>query len=608
MIGIKYEYVKSNNNRIMEDRIADNAVGGEDGALITGNISNRHEGVLVNASSSTKKPSLLRASLLRRTTTRVTNKRSPPATAAMEKKHRITIVASTDIPVGFCGCCDATPQISSSSGRDKTSSSHEIDTATTRTPADDVVISNTKTFQTVDDCDSDNGNDNNIQDDTSSHDENNDLNISVNVSVDEDEVEMELNGPTRVEQLDQQTIGIAATTIDTQSLLQPDQSSCDEEEVELGLDRPTRVKQPDPQTTVTAVNTATIAAKTLSKPDQSSCDEEEEVELGLNRPTRVKQPDQQTIITTTTVASTKSLSKPDQSCDEEEVKLSRPARVKQPDQQTTVPTATVASTNNLSIVVNGNDIVVEYRDDNGSERKKSSHQALQNSFGGDAAVKALSAPAANLMVSTQKQTARRRARGIMKRPRDSNLTYHHPRRPQPPPLPPPGYRETTSPLSWMTASTADSSEDPYAERQRHFLNAPPTAITTTKKKRVKFDEKLLSDQYQSSKLRRRAKYEQRRSFWGILSMAMPVIMPYLIAVLILIASSMIPLPATTQRRQQSSNNLTLLLKPELANGRKNKRGSTRQSKMPTSPPIFIDIASRMWDERTKLEADVDLNL
>jgi hypothetical protein len=648
----------------MEDRIADKAVAdvGEDGALVISDISNRHEGILVNASSSTKKPSLLRASLLRRTTTRVTNKRSLPVrtATAIETRHIITTVASTDIPVGCCGCCDATtPQIISNSGRDKstTSSSHEIDTATTRTPADDVGIGNTKTFQTVEDCDSDNGdgNDNNIQDDTSSsHDENNDyLNISVNVSVDEDEVEMELNGPTRVESPDvQQTTGSAGIIVDSQRLLQPDENSDDEEvepELELELNPPTRVEQPDvQQKTGTDVITVPLATKILSQPDQSSCDEDdvelelnrptsvkqpdlqkisidvavdtqnllqpdqsscveaEKVQMGLNRSTSVKQPNPQTTITTvnTATVAAKRISKPDQSsCDEEEVKLNRPPRMKQPDQQiTNVPTATVASTKNLSIVVKGNDIVVEYRDDNGSERKKSSHQLLQNSFPGDAAVMAPSA--SNSMVSTQKQTARRRPRGIMKRPRDSNLTYHHPRRPQPPPLPPPGYRETTSPLSWMTATTTDSTEDPYAERQRLFLNAPPTAITTTKKKRVKFDEKLLSEQYQSSKLRRRAKYEQRRSFGGILSMAMPVIMPYLIAVLILIASSMIPLPATTLRRQQSSNNLTLSLEPKFANGRKNKRGRTRQSMMPTLPPIFIDVASRSWDERTNLKAEV----
>jgi hypothetical protein len=189
----------------------------------------------------------------------------------------------------------------------------------------------------------------------------------------------------------------------------------------------------------------------------------------------------------------------------------------------------------------------------------------------------------------------------MKRPRDSNIAYHHPRRALPPPLPPPGYnRETSSPMSWMTATTADSSEDSSTERQLHFLNAPPTAITTTKKKRVKFDEKLLSEQYHSSKLRRRAKYEQRSSFFGILSMAMPATMPYVIAVLILVASSMIPLPAT--HRQQQSLNLSLSLEPELTTGQ-NKRGRANVSKMPTSPPILFDVASRMWDKRAKLEEE-----
>jgi hypothetical protein len=246
-----------------------------------------------------------------------------------------------------------------------------------------------------------------------------------------------------------------------------------------------------------------------------------------------------------------------------EEESNRLSRMKRAQQQTTATAATV-STSNLSIVVTGNDIVVEYRDDNRG---------------------------AGSSLSQKQPSTRRRPRGIMKRPRDSNITYHHPRRPLPPPLPPPGYRESSSPMSWMTATTADSSDS----SARQFLNAPPTAITTSKKKRVSFDEKMLMKQYNSARLRRQAKHEQRRSLSGIVSMAMPVIMPYLIAILILVASSMIPLP-TAQRQQQPS--LSLSLEQELVDGRE-KKSKTKESRLPTSPPILVDVGSRMWDKRTK---------
>lgn len=248
---------------------------------------------------------------------------------------------------------------------------------------------------------------------------------------------------------------------------------------------------------------------------------------------------------------------------EAETDSSQSLKTKQPCQQTSVKTATV-STSNLSIVVTGNDIIVEYRDVNEDERKEPS--------------------------SVQKQQlAPHRPKGIMKRRRDSNITYHHPRRPLPPPIPPPGYRDISSPLSWMTATTADSSDS--------YLTAPPTAITTTKKKRVSFDEDVLKEQLTSSRLRRQARNDYERSFVGILSMAMPVFMPYLIAVLILIVSSMIPLPPPQQGKQSSlSMSSQLSSQLELVNDR-NEKGGTCDSTIPTSPSIFADFASRCWEER-----------
>ncbi len=230
-----------------------------------------------------------------------------------------------------------------------------------------------------------------------------------------------------------------------------------------------------------------------------------------------------------------------------------------PPQPKTATTAAVATTN-LSIVVTGNDVVVEYRDDSRddkrcdfSERKEASPQ------------------------SSKQLPIRSRPKGIMKRPRDSNITYHHPRRPLPPPIPPPGYREASSPMSCTTATSTDDSTYSSAGRGK-FLPL---------RKRVSFNEKELVEQYKMSKVRRQERNERRRSFLGVLSMAMPVIMPYLMAVLILIASSMVPLP-TDQRHAQHP----LSLQEEFA-AWKNK------AKAPTPQPILIDVGSRMWDERQR---------
>ena len=142
----------------------------------------------------------------------------------------------------------------------------------------------------------------------------------------------------------------------------------------------------------------------------------------------------------------------------------------------------------------------------------------------------------------------------------------------------------SSPMSWMTATTTDSS-DSSTERHRRFLTAPPMAITTIREKRVTFDEALLTEQYKSSKMRRQVRYEHRQSLFGILSVIMPLILPYVVAILILVVSSMVPLPSA-QRQQQSS----IPLQIELVN----------ESTLPTTHPVIYDVASRMWDERTKL--------
>jgi len=115
---------------------------------------------------------------------------------------------------------------------------------------------------------------------------------------------------------------------------------------------------------------------------------------------------------------------------------------------------------------------------------------------------------------------------------------------------------------------------------------------TQKKRRVTFDEDLLSEQFKLSQLRRQEKYNQRRSFFGILKMAMPVIMPYLIAVLILVASSMVPLPTPPQHKE-----LPISSKHGLLNTKDDERNESTTK--PKQPPILIDVASRMWDERSK---------
>ena len=196
-------------------------------------------------------------------------------------------------------------------------------------------------------------------------------------------------------------------------------------------------------------------------------------------------------------------------------------------------------------------------------------------------------------------------KGIMKRPRDSHITYHHPRRPLPPPLPPPGYKYRTR--SSMTSNWRNDNNDnnnntdnnnnniyctsagqvfylPHHQQQQQqqhqyqhqhqqqqqqqhqqsqSQSQSSPATTKKKKKRVSFDEAFLLKEYKLSQLRKQAKYKHQRSFFGILSkevatIDMPVvwpyfitvlILPYLITVLILLASFMVPLPQQQKQKQ-----------------------------------------------------------
>mmetsp|Transcript_20159 Transcript_20159/g.47332 ORF Transcript_20159/g.47332 Transcript_20159/m.47332 type:complete len:596 (+) Transcript_20159:174-1961(+) len=281
--------------------------------------------------------------------------------------------------------------------------------------------------------------------------------------------------------------------------------------------------------------------------------------------------------------------------------------------------ATVATTN-LSIVLKGNDILVEYHSDQRKGKDSSLKGAIQESSGGDAA-KIMSTPPADSIISnlfsplgfkpnddahapvanTTSSSQNQRSplplpKGIIKRGRDSNLTYHHPRRPLPPPNPPPGYKGASSPLSWTSGDSSVCS----IELQRQYSTAPPPDQSNVKKKRVSFDEASLLEQYNWSKLRREARYEDRRKIYGMLHMAMPVIMPYLIAISILVASSMVPLPKS-QRPHKHQILQSLPSETELVNeGEMLSRYFETTTR--SSTPVIFDIGSRMWDERKNSKA------
>ncbi|VEU33653.1 unnamed protein product [Pseudo-nitzschia multistriata] len=302
-----------------------------------------------------------------------------------------------------------------------------------------------------------------------------------------------------------------------------------------------------------------------------------------------------------------------QQCDdnEEECKAEaeqdEPQPRPKPSKQSLPPaasTGSTVSTTNLSIVVTGHDIVVEYHDDKDGEHKEASpgDSVLQQSAQGAQAA-ATPTPGSNSIISTllspftvaqppvapakgastassaRLQEPQRRPKGIMKRPRDSNITYHHPRRPLPPPLPPPGFKGKISSLSWSTDDT--NSNDALHSSTK----------STKRKRRVSFDEVSLSKQSQMSLLRRQARYREKHSISGILTMTLPVLLPYLIAVLILVASSMVPLPTPAAKTNATPHELKPRSLPGLDPGSDHAVGGK-------TTPIF-DIASRMWDQRKK---------
>jgi len=302
----------------------------------------------------------------------------------------------------------------------------------------------------------------------------------------------------------------------------------------------------------------------------------------------------------------------------------QPQQLMQKPPPTTMASSTV-STTHLSIVVTGHDIVVEYLDDKDGEHKESSYNEgiQQESDQGAAAAAEMvtQAPTTNSIMATllsplglspvnvvtkpssgdstttttssascsHQEHQPRRPKGIMKRPRDSNITYHHPRRPLPPPLPPPGFLNKNSSLSWSTENAIGGRQSP--------------SISIRLKKRVSFDEDLLMKQYKMSQMRRQARRRDKRSVSGILYMAMPIILPYLVAVLILVASSMVPLP--TPQTKTSTITTATPKKSRLPRSpgpaRENMAGISTESK---PPPIIIDIASRMWEERKKSDEEL----
>jgi len=243
---------------------------------------------------------------------------------------------------------------------------------------------------------------------------------------------------------------------------------------------------------------------------------------------------------------------------------------------------------NLSVVVTRDEVVIEYRDkeENTSKEKSQSLPYCKLSANKDSLTTAnsnsiienifsplnrstLSRPPNKIVTAettsrkTSSALASKRSiarKGIMKRQRNSSITYHHPQRPLPPPnYPPPGYDVKSL---WRKD---------YNMNHNAILRSEPT-------KRVSFDEASLAKQLQLSQQRRRTRIKGYE-FFDMLSTAMPIIF----AISILLASSFVPLP--------QSKSLS----------------SSPQPKASTSPvpvvvrlpklPVIIDFASRMWDER-----------
>ena len=226
-----------------------------------------------------------------------------------------------------------------------------------------------------------------------------------------------------------------------------------------------------------------------------------------------------------------------------------------------------ASTN-LSIVVTRNEVVVEYRDkDQEGGGQKQSSPDLQPSVGRDEATTLTSATSKSNYISSTSTSKRYIVRkGIMKRPRDSNIAYHHPQKPN---HPPPGYDVKSL---WRKDYTANSTTDREYPHQR--LRSQPS-------KRVSFDEVSLTEQFKLSQLRRQTRHK-RRGVFDMLAMAMPVILPYLIAISILLASSLVPLPQSPSLSSSQPKVIT---------------PSEKEVEILPNPPIIFDLASRMWDER-----------
>jgi hypothetical protein len=230
-----------------------------------------------------------------------------------------------------------------------------------------------------------------------------------------------------------------------------------------------------------------------------------------------------------------------------------------------------ASTN-LSIVVTRNEVVVEYRDkDQEGGGQKQSSPDLQLSVGRDETTTPTNATSKSNSISSASTSTSKRyivRKGIMKRPRDSNIAYHHPQKPN---HPPPGYDVKSL---WRKDYTANSTTDREYPHQR--LRSQPT-------KRVSFDEVSLTTQFQLSELRRQTRHK-RLGLFDMLAMAIPVLLPYLIAISILLASSLVPLPQSPSSSSSSSQSKVIT-------------SSEKEVEILQKPPIIFDLASRMWDER-----------
>jgi len=612
MIGIKY--MNSNSLLTINHMTTIPPIAGSDGTT-TSNNNNRNSTIYSSANAA-RRPSLLRNQLLRRTTTRMKKR--------LSKKPPVIITVEDDATVEVT----AGPHVSEDTAVvDENSDTTEMDSTTSRSAEEDDEDEGDNDENENDsdsDCDESEGT---LEKSDGSEDNDriiivdvacaNSNAASLNTVEDEQDAKSGTVNNEGGDNEEENVVNFKGVVFDIDEI---DSVEGDEEECKME-------EEPEPKQPQQSIQESKQPQP--KQPQQLIQEPEPKQPQQLIQEPKLKQPQQ--------LIQESKLKQPQQLIQEPELKQpqqliqeSKQPQPKQPQQlmqkppPTTMASSTV-STTHLSIVVTGHDIVVEYLDDKDGEHKESSYNEgiQQESDQGAAAAAEMvtQAPTTNSIMATllsplglspvnvvtkpssgdstttttssascsHQEHQPRRPKGIMKRPRDSNITYHHPRRPLPPPLPPPGFLNKNSSLSWSTENAIGGRQSP--------------SISIRLKKRVSFDEDLLMKQYKMSQMRRQARRRDKRSVSGILYMAMPIILPYLVAVLILVASSMVPLP--TPQTKTSTITTATPKKSRLPRSpgpaRENMAGISTESK---PPPIIIDIASRMWEERKKSDEEL----